>query len=186
MHPQSMEDQVVHEEVVIQQVAFHMDQQVLEIQYAPDDPVSQLPPPPEEEVTAVLAADDLPAAETEAVVVSEDVLPEVYLFENGVDYVAQPDFSSQEYFCWLAVFANWAKQQEIPLDVGIFQKISQVQKSLSDVMAQPQGALSDRDNFVSLMSMSCDLSAVINNHLACMLKSLPDSEPNVIDSQNDQ
>ena len=47
---------------------------------------------------------------------------------NGnVDYVANPDFNSQEYYNWLSNFTELSKLVPVPLDVDLFQKISQVQ-----------------------------------------------------------
>ena len=46
---------------------------------------------------------------------------------NGnVDYVANPDFNSQEYYNWLSNFTELSKLVPVPLDVDLFQKISQV------------------------------------------------------------
>jgi hypothetical protein len=72
----------------------------------------------------------------------------------------------------LAVFNDWAKQLAMPLEMEQFQMISQVHKSLNDFMARPSGALLDKENFVSLMTMSCDLNVINNTHLSHVLTSL--------------
>lgn len=98
------------------------------------------------------------------------------LIESEKDFVNNPDFNCQDYYNWLASFTDWAKLLPVPLDLELFQKISQVHKSLTDVMANPQGVLSDRQNFVTLMALSNDLSAVINSHLSHVLGSLSSSK----------
>ena len=48
----------------------------------------------------------------------------------------------------------------------------QVHKSLSDVLATPNGILTNRDNFRILMNISKDLNYILNEHLAFVLKNL--------------
>ena len=45
---------------------------------------------------------------------------------GSVDYVANPDFNCQEYYNWLSNFAELSKLVPVPLDLDLFQKISQV------------------------------------------------------------
>ncbi len=45
---------------------------------------------------------------------------------GNVDYVSNPDFNSQEYYNWLSNFTELCKLVPIPVDVDLFQKISQV------------------------------------------------------------
>ncbi len=45
---------------------------------------------------------------------------------GSVDYVSNPDFNSQEYYNWLSNFVELCKLVPMPLDVDLFQKISQV------------------------------------------------------------
>ncbi len=47
----------------------------------------------------------------------------------GIDYVSNPDFNSQAYYNWLTNFAELCKLVPVPLDVDLFQKISQVRKN---------------------------------------------------------
>lgn len=91
---------------------------------------------------------------------------------SKVDYVANPDFGSQDYYNWLSVFTEQCKMTLLPLDVTLFQRISQVHKSLSDFMATPSGVIADRENFRELMSISKDLNAIINEHLSYVLSNL--------------
>ncbi|KAL8615576.1 hypothetical protein ACOMHN_016153 [Nucella lapillus] len=88
------------------------------------------------------------------------------------DFVGQPDFGSQDYYDWLSGFTEVCKVLPVPLEVEVFQKISQVHKSLSDFMASPSGVIADKENFKILMSISKDLSLIQNEHLKCMLQNL--------------
>ena len=93
------------------------------------------------------------------------------------DYVTNPDFSSQDYFNWLSNFTELCKVVPMPLDVSLFQKISQVHKTVSDVMATPSGVVADKENFRVLMNITKELSAIINEHLVYILENLnPDSK----------
>lgn len=97
--------------------------------------------------------------------------------EGPVDFVSKPDFSSQEYYDWLSNFTEVCKVMPMPLSPDLFQKISQVHKTLSDVMATPSGVLADKDNFRILMYISSDLHTIICEHLSFVLQNL-DSEEN--------
>jgi hypothetical protein len=89
-----------------------------------------------------------------------------------MDYVINPDFSSQEYYNWLSSFVELCKVVPMPLDMDLFQKVSQVHKTLSDVLANPSGVLNNKDNFTTLMSISRDLGGIVNEHLTYVLKNL--------------
>ena len=88
------------------------------------------------------------------------------------DYVYEPDLNSQDYYNWLSSFTEDCKTLHMPLDKGIFQKISHVQKTLSDFMAQPTGVITDKNNFKVLMSITGDLSDIIGTHLSYMYQNL--------------
>lgn len=60
----------------------------------------------------------------------------------------------------------------MPLDVSLFQKISQVHKHLSDVMATPSGVVADKENFKTLMNISKELNTIINEHLFYVMQNL--------------
>lgn len=90
----------------------------------------------------------------------------------SVDYVSHPDFNCQEYYNWLSSFTELCKLVPVPLSVELFQKISQVHKTLSDVLATPRGILTNRDNFRTLMNISKELNGIINEHLAFVLQQL--------------
>lgn len=95
---------------------------------------------------------------------------------TAVDYVSNPDFSSQGYYNWLSNFTELCKMVPMPLDVDLFQKISQVHKTLSDVMATPSGVLSIKENYKILMSITRDLNVIINEHLAFVLDNLDNTK----------
>ena len=90
----------------------------------------------------------------------------------SIDYVLSPDFGSQDYYNWLSKFTELCKVVPLPLDMSLFQKISQVHKTLSDVMANPSGVVADRENFRVLMNISRELSTIINEHLVFVLDNL--------------
>lgn len=90
----------------------------------------------------------------------------------AADYVNNPDFGSQEYYNWLSHFTELCQMVSMPLDVDLFQKISMVHKTLSDVMATPSGVVAIKDNFRILMTISKDLNAIINEHLVHVLENL--------------
>jgi hypothetical protein len=98
---------------------------------------------------------------------------------SGIDYVNSPDFSKQEYYNWLTNFTECCKVVPMPLDVSLFQKISQVHKTLSDVMATPCGVVADKENFRVLMNISKELSTIINEHLVYVLENLKGNEKQV-------
>ncbi|CAL1528465.1 unnamed protein product, partial [Lymnaea stagnalis] len=88
------------------------------------------------------------------------------------DYVYEPDLNSQDYYNWLSSFTEDCKTLHMPLDKDMFQKISHVQKTLSDFMALPTGVITDKNNFKVLMSITGDLSDIIGAHLAFMYQNL--------------
>ena len=94
----------------------------------------------------------------------------------NTEFVSKPDFGSQEYYDWLSSFTEACRLVPVPLDVELFQKISQVHKTLSDFMASPSGVIADKENFKVLMSISKDLSHILNEHLTCMLQNLSEGE----------
>lgn len=94
-------------------------------------------------------------------------------FSESFDYIYNPDLSSQDYYNWLSTFTEECKLLSLPLDKSTFQKISHVQKTLSDFMASPSGVITDKNNFRVLMSISQDLLDIIGKHLALMLENLP-------------
>lgn len=89
-----------------------------------------------------------------------------------VDYILYPDFSSQEYYNWLSSFTSVCKILHLPIDRDIFLRISQVNKSITDVLASPSGIISNKENFKILRSISDDLYQVINSHLDYILEQL--------------
>jgi hypothetical protein len=91
---------------------------------------------------------------------------------TSMDYVNNPDFSSQAYYNWLCSFTELCKVMPMPLDVSLFQKISQVHKHLSDVMATPSGVVADKENFKTLMNISKELNTIINEHLFYVMQNL--------------
>ncbi|OWF55080.1 zinc finger and BTB domain-containing protein 24-like isoform X2 [Mizuhopecten yessoensis] len=90
----------------------------------------------------------------------------------SLDYVTSPDFGSQQYYNWLSSFTELCKVVPMPLDVSLFQKISQVHKTLSDVMATPSGVVADKENFKILMNISKELNTIINEHLFYVMQNL--------------
>ncbi|XP_069140777.1 uncharacterized protein [Argopecten irradians] len=89
-----------------------------------------------------------------------------------LDYVTSPDFTSQQYYNWLSSFTELCKVLPMPLDMSLFQKISQVHKTLSDVMATPSGVVADKENFKILMNISKELNTIINEHLFYVMQNL--------------
>lgn len=90
----------------------------------------------------------------------------------SLDYVSSPDFSSQQYYNWLSSFTELCKVVPMPLDMSLFQKISQVHKTLSDVMATPSGIIADKENFKILMNICKELNTIINEHLCFVMQNL--------------
>lgn len=91
---------------------------------------------------------------------------------EGRDFVTNPDFNSQQYYNWLSSFTELCKVMPMPLDLSLFQKINQVHKTLSDVMAMPSGVVADKDNFKILMNISYELNGIINEHLYHVMQNL--------------
>lgn len=89
-----------------------------------------------------------------------------------VDFVNHPNFSSQDYYNWLSNFTDMCKMADVPLETDLFSKISQVHKTLSDVLAMPSGVLTNKDNFKIVMSIAKDLNQIVNEHLLYVLSSL--------------
>ncbi|KAK7111086.1 hypothetical protein V1264_014861 [Littorina saxatilis] len=94
----------------------------------------------------------------------------------NAEYVSKPDFGSQDYYDWLSSFTEVCRLLPIPLEVGLFQKISHVHKTLSDFMASPSGVIADKENFKILMGISKDLGHILNEHLSCMFKNLSNGD----------
>ena len=91
-------------------------------------------------------------------------------------YIEKPDFTSQEYYNWLSLFTDNCKQAIVPLSEPVFKNISQLHKTLTDVMASPRGILAHKENFKILMTISYDLNTIINKHLMCVLLTLENQE----------
>ena len=90
--------------------------------------------------------------------------------DQTIEFVTNPDFNSQDYYNWLSNFTELCKQVKVPLDMELFQRISQVHKTLSDILATPKGVLLYKDNFKILMSISKDLNDIISQHLTHSVK----------------
>ena len=130
--------------------------QILEIQYHNSEPESE--PLPQQTASAELLDTNSTQKAREN--------------HSRPDYVNEPDFNSQDYYNWLSQFTELVKMVAIPLEMDLFQKISQVHKSLSDILANPQGILTNKENFKTLMSISTELNAIINQHLKYVLQNL--------------
>ncbi|RUS76374.1 hypothetical protein EGW08_015854, partial [Elysia chlorotica] len=87
-------------------------------------------------------------------------------------YIYHPDLTSQEYYNWLSVFTEYCKALPLPLKKEMFQRISHVQKTLTDFMALPSGVITEKNNFKVLMSITNDLSDIISSHLMLMYENL--------------
>lgn len=129
--------------------------------------------------TVIFAENDLDQKESECANVKENENDSASTSDgvpvsvaSGIDYVNKPDFSKQEYYNWLTSFTEFCKVVPMPLDTSLFQKISQVHKTLSDVMATPSGVIADKENFRVLMNISRELSTIINEHLVYVLENL--------------
>lgn len=105
--------------------------------------------------------------------VSENLsLQDLLSLSTQIDYISYPDFKSQDYYKWLSNFSTSCKLLTAPVDPELFSKISQVQKTISDVLSNPCGLLSHRHNFKMLMCISQDLQQVTNSHLKYILSQL--------------
>ena len=129
-----------------------LEQQVVEVHYQDSEQPAPPPKTPEEPHSVPPSVTDPPA--------------------DSMDYVNHPDFSSQAYYNWLCSFTELCKVMPMPLDVSLFQKISQVHKHLSDVMATPSGVVADKENFKTLMNISKELNTIINEHLFYVMQNL--------------
>lgn len=92
------------------------------------------------------------------------------------NYVKNPDFSQQSYYNWLSAFADACKLVQMPLETHLFEKISNVNKNLADVMANPKGVLANKSNFIISMSISKELAGIIDKHLTYVLTALDNNE----------
>ncbi|XP_076326498.1 uncharacterized protein LOC143233762 isoform X2 [Tachypleus tridentatus] len=99
-------------------------------------------------------------------------LQDLLSLSTQIDYISYPDFKSQDYYNWLSNFSTSCKLLTAPIDPELFSKISQVQKTISDVLCNPCGLLSRRHNFKMLMCISQDLQQVTNSHLKYILSQL--------------
>ncbi|XP_052250186.1 uncharacterized protein LOC127857650 isoform X2 [Dreissena polymorpha] len=91
---------------------------------------------------------------------------------EGIKFISDPDFTDRDYYHWLKNFTKWCKVMPLPLETSLFQKISQVHKTLSDVMASPRGIVAERDKFCLLMGITQELGAIINEHLMFIMQNL--------------
>lgn len=91
---------------------------------------------------------------------------------EGIGFISNPDFTDRDYYNWLKNFTKWCKLMPLPLETSLFQKISQVHKTLSDVMASPSGIVAERDKFCLLMGITQELGAIINEHLMFIMQNL--------------
>lgn len=108
----------------------------------------------------------------EHVAEEETMVAESEQLEETFDFVSKPDFSSQAYYDWLSNFTADCRALSMPLNSDLFHKISQVHKTLSDVMATPSGIIADKENFRILMNISTDLHVIISEHLTYVLQNL--------------
>ena len=105
----------------------------------------------------------------------ETTAPVTRTSDTTADYVTTPDFGSQLYYNWLSSFTELCKVVPMPLDMSLFHKISQVHKTLSDVMATPSGVVADKENFKILMNISRELNTIINEHLMYVMQNLQEN-----------
>ena len=96
--------------------------------------------------------------------------------DGAINFVHEPDFASQDYYNWLSNFTEACQMTPLPLNADLFHKISQVHKTLADVLAMPTGILADKGNFRILMSISRELNEIVNKHLAFVLQGLKDND----------
>jgi len=101
---------------------------------------------------------------------------------GNIDYVTSPDFNSQEYYNWLSSFTELCKLVPMPLDNDLFAKINQVHKTLFDVLAKPQGILTNKENFHTLMIISQELNMINNEHLNHVMQNLDSANPAGVDA----
>ncbi|XP_059176343.1 myoneurin-like isoform X2 [Physella acuta] len=113
-----------------------------------------------------------PLPQEEAPASKEMVLFPVFSLLEKNDYVYHPDLTSQDYYNWLSNFTEHCKTLAMPLEKDMFQKISHVQKTLSDFMALPTGVITDRNNFKVLMDITREMSDIISTHLTFMYQNL--------------
>lgn len=152
--PDSLEQQIV--EVHYQQA----EDQPTEIQESVENSVEK-EQPQQEELEATTSSSTTPTPPSTS---------------TSNDFVTNPDFNCQEYYNWLSSFTELCKVVPMPLDLSLFQKISQVHKTLSDVMATPSGVIADKENFKILMNISKDLNTIINEHLCFVMQNLDHSK----------
>ncbi|GFO23884.1 Zinc finger 544 protein [Plakobranchus ocellatus] len=104
--------------------------------------------------------------------ISASLMPMQAISEDALKYINHPDLTSQDYYNWLSTFTEQCKVLPLPLQKDMFQRISQVQKTITDFMALPSGVITDKNNFKVLMSITKDLSDIMSNHLMLMYQKL--------------
>ncbi|XP_060063574.1 zinc finger and SCAN domain-containing protein 2-like isoform X2 [Ylistrum balloti] len=147
-----------------------LEQQIVEVHYQEADPPTEgTPSSPSSQKNETHITPQMDVEELESPLTAEGSQQSGSV---SLDYVTSPDFSSQQYYNWLSSFTELCKVVPMPLDVSLFQKISQVHKTLSDVMATPSGVVADKENFKILMNISKELNTIINEHLCYVMQNL--------------
>lgn len=94
--------------------------------------------------------------------------------DNGMNsiYLENPDFDQQEFFDWLAEFTEASHKFDIPLTQDLFEKINNLEKSISNMLANPEGFIQSRGNFNILLETCDQLRSLCRRHLVHIMELL--------------
>ena len=87
-------------------------------------------------------------------------------------YLTKPDFSSQEFYDWLSEFTNLCQMLAMPLSTAVFDKVIDLEKSISGKLASPTDFIKEKSNYKSLMTIAKHLKDVLNSHLHHVMETL--------------
>ena len=87
-------------------------------------------------------------------------------------YLTKPDFSSQEFYDWLSEFTNLCQMLAMPLSTAVFDKVINLEKSITEKLASPTDFIKEKSNYKSLMTIAKHLKDVLNSHLHHVMETL--------------
>ena len=85
--------------------------------------------------------------------------------EQSTDYTQHPDFNSQDYYNWLALFTKSSREKTLPLSFEDYSSILRVYQAVMLNLGSPTGILLNSKNYRTLRDISYQLNSICSNHV---------------------
>jgi len=90
----------------------------------------------------------------------------------GSAYIDRPDFNSQDFYNWLSEFTELVGCLVVPISAIVFSKVNQTEKHIANCLAEPNGVVRCKQNYMTLMKIGEQLKTTLNRHLLHVVASL--------------